>query len=487
MSEDIVHEVDSDIDKEIARVAKRVAKGSVIAIIGPDLLKISHEALQPLEKEVQQRSQELQDHNGRMPFIEFINLARVEEEGTEYLSLNEAYLGAEAKTIFLEDTHTAITEAISKKSHHLFIESFEKLAKISTMKFFINASYYNFLDELIKKYRGKCDVFNFEDDDQKDIPLDRVNLRETEPRPHKVYSALKDPLIYNVAPQHDQLSDAPLPIVDDSYIDMVFRIKDAETHLNTLRDILGTPNLTFLFLGFAYSEWQFKFFLKALIGKDLTTLKESCVNITEHGYWGADPRTREQEMTATFETKNLRTFYGISSQDFIARLFSKLRNDYPDVLTDDLKNQLVFVSYASDNGAIANGIVKQLEREEIDQWFDESQIEYGNTFTDKIKAGIDRSCLVLALVTPESIQRYESEAKSGSAKPYFQLEWEYALDRESNGSYNVEVIPVLLGDDTTLRLVSIFERKSYIKLADDGLLPQSAITQLRTRQQEARR
>lgn len=67
------------------------------------------------------------------------------------------------------------------------------------------------------------------------------------------------------------------------------------------------------------------------------------------------------------------------------------------------KRTTVFISYARKDGAeLAQRLQRDLTRESFDVWLDTQQIAGGATWTKEIEENLDRSHVVLALLTPGS-------------------------------------------------------------------------------------
>ena len=92
----------------------------------------------------------------------------------------------------------------------------------------------------------------------------------------------------------------------------------------------------------------------------------------------------------------------------------------------------VFISYASKDEELANGIVASLEEAGLDAWFKKREILPGDNWAEKVATGLKDSNAMVVLVTPDSL---ESDAVQSSIS--------YAL---SEPVFRKRLIPVIVGD-----------------------------------------
>ena len=63
----------------------------------------------------------------------------------------------------------------------------------------------------------------------------------------------------------------------------------------------------------------------------------------------------------------------------------------------------VFISYCCQDREFAQRLVRDLEDREIPVWFDEVELEPGDSIVQKIEAGIDRMDYLIVIMSPASV------------------------------------------------------------------------------------
>ena len=120
----------------------------------------------------------------------------------------------------------------------------------------------------------------------------------------------------------------------------------------------------------------------------------------------------------------------------------------------------VFICHASeDKKDIVRPLVNALENENILCWFDEKEIEWGDSLTGKINKGLSESKFVLVVLSENSVN-----------KNWPQKELNTALNREiSHGE--VRVLPLLIGSkefqETLLDNTPFLQEKKYLTWNND--------------------
>ena len=80
----------------------------------------------------------------------------------------------------------------------------------------------------------------------------------------------------------------------------------------------------------------------------------------------------------------------------------------------------VFLSYASDDAAVAQRICSALRAASIEVWFDQSELRGGDAWDAAIRTQIKSCALFVPIISSHSRARLEG---------YFRLEWKLAVDR----------------------------------------------------------
>lgn len=117
----------------------------------------------------------------------------------------------------------------------------------------------------------------------------------------------------------------------------------------------------------------------------------------------------------------------------------------------------VFISYASQDQALATKLVHSLEEAGLDAWYDQREIMPGDNWAEKIASGLKESNAMVVLVTPESLASKDVQSSIS-----------YAL---GDKSFSKRLIPVFVGNSEDLpteRLPWIFKRLKTVNLSKDG-------------------
>ena len=98
----------------------------------------------------------------------------------------------------------------------------------------------------------------------------------------------------------------------------------------------------------------------------------------------------------------------------------------------------VFISYASEDRAVAEALAEALNTAKLDAWFDRDQIMGGDRFAERIVDGIHRSDLFIPVLSRHCLTHDER---------YFRKEWNAAFEKASGLPSSVEFIfPVVIDD-----------------------------------------
>jgi hypothetical protein len=125
----------------------------------------------------------------------------------------------------------------------------------------------------------------------------------------------------------------------------------------------------------------------------------------------------------------------------------------------------IFISYASEDRAVAEAMAAALADAKLDAWLDREQIMGGDRFAERIDAGIRRCDLFVPVLSRRALVREER---------YFRREWSAAFDKAAGLPSSVEFIfPVVIDDlpyqqeELPLKLREL----SWYSLAKEGVTP----------------
>jgi predicted nucleotide-binding protein len=65
-----------------------------------------------------------------------------------------------------------------------------------------------------------------------------------------------------------------------------------------------------------------------------------------------------------------------------------------------MMNRGVFISYSSQDHDFAQRLVRDLKEREIPVWFDEAELEPGDSIIGKVEAAVDRMDYLIVLLSP---------------------------------------------------------------------------------------
>ena len=102
-------------------------------------------------------------------------------------------------------------------------------------------------------------------------------------------------------------------------------------------------------------------------------------------------------------------------------------------------SQAVFLSYASEDAAVAERIAAALRAGRIEVWFDQSELRGGDAWDQSIRKQIKTCALFLAIISKHTHERAEG---------YFRLEWKLAVDRSHLIMANKAFLVPVVIDDT---------------------------------------
>jgi TolB-like protein len=125
----------------------------------------------------------------------------------------------------------------------------------------------------------------------------------------------------------------------------------------------------------------------------------------------------------------------------------------------------VFLSYASEDAAAAEGIATSLRNAGIEVWFDRSELRGGDAWDRQIRKQIHDCALFVAIISAHSDARKEG---------YFRREWKLAVDRTADIAEDVPfLLPVVIDNtpDATARVPDRFREVQWSRVRDGHAPP----------------
>ncbi len=131
----------------------------------------------------------------------------------------------------------------------------------------------------------------------------------------------------------------------------------------------------------------------------------------------------------------------------------------------------VFLCHASeDKGSVLTPLREALDSAGISYWFDEAEVEWGDSVTEQVNRGLVLSRFVIVVLSEHFV-----------GKPWPEREFNAALNLESTTG-DVKVLPLIVGDDESVKEVigayPLLNDKLYLRWKDSG---ESVVRALRNR------
>lgn len=202
-----------------------------------------------------------------------------------------------------------------------------------------------------------------------------------------------------------------------------------------------------LMLGCSFQNWLSRFFLCALKA-DALFARQHLQGIV------ADERTRcDEELRLFLSRCQTRLYPEGGAKEFVAELSHQWQEyasaarvvseqpRYDEAAGRNFIKGSLFISYASEDHAVAANIRQRLESSGFDVWFDDQRLEVGDQFKSKILRNIEDCSFFLPIIsrhvlTPE--------------RRFFRLEWAHAIEEARFRPQGKAFILPLVIDDTPL-------------------------------------
>jgi hypothetical protein len=156
------------------------------------------------------------------------------------------------------------------------------------------------------------------------------------------------------------------------------------------------------------------------------------------------------------------------------------RPQAPAVELPAFKADSIFISYASEDRAVAQNVRAVLEAAGLDVWFDQRALEPGDDYREKIFTHIERCSFFLPLISRNTVSE---------DRRFFRLEWRKALDEAGFRPEDYPFIQPIVVDDTPPDAPNIpreFKSRHWNRL-EAGRLSEEFIQVTRERIRQRRR
>ena len=327
-----------------------------------------------------------------------------------------------------------------------------KLAGIGGFDLFVSLTVDTLLVDAVNKVRfegnAKTDYVTYTPNKLHDLPAEREKLAR--------------PLVYGL---FGRVTASPEYVVtDEDMLDFLHSLQSETRRPPLLFDELQNNHL--LIIGCGFSDWLARFFVRIARNKSLSMQRAESEILV-------DTRTSGDGSLVTF----LEHFsYGtrvlpLAAEAFVDELERRWAERHPLAgavhpapaaagKASEMRPGSIFVSYASEDVAAADGVRRALEGLGLDVWFDKERLEAGDAYDQKIRRNIRNCSLFLPIISANAERRIEG---------YFRLEWRLADERSRTIAPNVPfVVPVVI-DDTANYLDSVpesFSTAQWTRLPD---------------------
>lgn len=223
-------------------------------------------------------------------------------------------------------------------------------------------------------------------------------------------------------------------ISEDDRLDYSCRWMDSASKPKNLLSYLSRKYL--LILGCGYENWLARFFLFGLKGTELFS------NIWDASGLLADSQTPNDRQLDRFMSRcHGNIYYEGGVAEFVDQLVRRMGQlPVPMGRDEDVYvPQSIFISYASENRAVALRIKKRLESANLPVWLDRSQLESGDGYDEKIRNNIRGAAFFLPLLSHVTVDVREPR--------YFRVEWSVAEEESRRRSPMLPFVhPVAIDD-----------------------------------------
>ncbi|HUF62081.1 MAG TPA: toll/interleukin-1 receptor domain-containing protein [Verrucomicrobiales bacterium] len=233
-------------------------------------------------------------------------------------------------------------------------------------------------------------------------------------------------------------------VTDEDILQYAHRFLSRDFRPHNLFDQFRDKRL--LTLGCSFPGWLTRFFLVAAKGDELFT-------VGVPGVLADDLSIHDRELVGFLNRKKINVYSQGDAANFVSELHRRWmekfgakadETDTPtigeDGLPSDMAPESVFISFRSDDRDIARSIARRFRDAGIDVWFDETDLEAGDRYKEKIASHIDRCFMFVPLISRHSL--------TCDSQPWFyRFEWKRAIKAAEFRFDSFKfILPVLVDD-----------------------------------------
>jgi hypothetical protein len=396
-----------------------IDEGRVVPVVGPDLLTIEGAAgASLLYTDLAKR---LSEYFG-MPPGEL-------PEGGELNAVACRYL---AQGNPVEEIYPALKTIAGALDTLPVPEPLRQLAAIRPFRLFVTTTFDGLLTRALNEVRfggqPKTRVCAYAPAESEDVPADLKN---------------GPPVVYHLL---GRLSATPAYAVTQ---------EDTVEFFHSLQSSVGRPQLLFdelnrhslLILGSSLNGWLARFFMRMAKRQRLSAGGKT--DYIADSMMSTDPNL---VLFLTHFSRGTRIFRSGGAIEFVAQLHERWIQRHPrteaaisplPAAGPGAESGAVFLSYASENGAVVAAIKDALEERGVDVFFDKAELQAGDAWEAKLRRSVSDCSIFIPIISRETLTAH---------RRFFRVEWNLAIEEALKAPFAAEdgfLVPVAI-DDTRI-------------------------------------
>ncbi|MES2922396.1 MAG: toll/interleukin-1 receptor domain-containing protein [Verrucomicrobiota bacterium] len=330
-------------------------------------------------------------------------------------------------------------------------EPLKQLAEITHFDLFVSTTPDSLLEQAINQIRhagkARCRSFAY---CKKEKVVDLPDNFQPE----------ESPTVYHFFGKLNAMND--FAVTDEDILQYAHRILSRDFRPHNLFDQFREKRL--LTLGCSFPGWLTRFFMVAAKGDELFTGGVP-------GLLADDLSCLDRELVGFLERKKTNVYSQGSAAKFVGELHARwmakfgqiaqpenLAGPGDDALPEDMAPESVFISFRSEDRDVARNIATRFRDAGIDVWFDETDLEPGDSYKAKIANHIFKCFAFVPLISRHSI--------SNDPKPWFyRFEWKRAIEAAEFRFNTHKFILPLLVDETSPKNEAIPEQFREVQIS----------------------
>jgi hypothetical protein len=424
------------------RLLGALDEGSVIPIVGPDLVQVEIDGTTMLLDQIVAR---------RLAQLYKLSVDNLPDERALNFVVCQLTRMRKDRFDLCVDIYQIMKEGAFQPAKPL-----KQLAEITDFNLYVSTTFDSLLEKAINQVRfgnasgAACIAYSPKKLD--DLPSTKEKLGK--------------PTVYHLMGKLS--TTGAFVISDEDLLEQVCDLQSDARRPKRLFDELKRNHL--LILGEDYSDWLVRIFLRTAKGGRLSQwATQGVFEIL------ADNRTHRDAGLVSFLvhfSSQTKVFGARGAVEFVDELWTRWRERHPhstpDVLEQsgrEMPTNGIFISYAREDLAAVHELTAGLQAAGLPFWFDYESLQPGDSFGTEIEQYISRSCCCfVAIISRNTERRHEG---------FFRREWKSALERD-RGIHSARkfIIPVVVDDTRDPTMVPPrFSELNYTRLPGGTVTP----------------